>query len=101
MAVGGFLEAMPEDTEVERIERWEDQGLFVAYAAHWQAVAIELNWKSEEVEQWLFHGTDAVDSVLDRSLRAIVRWRLQQRSPILLMLATPHFRSPALGMTMG
>jgi len=64
-----FYEAMPEGTVVEQVERWESQAAFMPFVAHRQAVVDELGWASEDVELWLFHGTDAVDAVLENGFR--------------------------------
>ncbi|CAK9071695.1 unnamed protein product, partial [Durusdinium trenchii] len=52
-----FYEAMPEGIQVERVERWENQAVRVGLGP------------AEEVELWLFHGTDAVDAVLENGFR--------------------------------
>ena len=42
----------------------------MSFAAHKQAVMAELGWKAEDVELWLFHGTDAVNLVLEGGFRS-------------------------------
>ena len=61
-----FLEGMPEHTELERIERYENDLQFMPYSAYKQTVVNSLpDWSTEQVESWLFHGTDAVQEVLN------------------------------------
>ena len=60
---------MPQGTRVEKIERWESQALFMSYAAHKQAVIEEVGWSAADTELWLFHGTDAIDAVLETGFR--------------------------------
>ncbi|CAE8647368.1 unnamed protein product [Polarella glacialis] len=74
-----FYEAMPEGVTVERVERWENQAGYMPFAAHRQAVTAETSGNNnnnncnhggiEDVELWLFHGTDAVDAVLENGFR--------------------------------
>ena len=64
--VNYFLESMPQGTEVTHVQRWESRDLFVPYDSHKQRVCDDLGpmWLREDVESWLFHGTDCVDAVL-------------------------------------
>ena len=47
--------------------RLEHQANFLPYAAHKQSVVDEGEFTNEEAELWLFHGTDAVEDVVEKS----------------------------------
>lgn len=76
MAIGSyFLEAMPEGTEINVIERWEHGPLFGDYCQYSEEVIFDLspappktparaNSKREGIEAWLFCGTADIDEVL-------------------------------------
>jgi hypothetical protein len=59
-----FYEAMPENTELIWIERWESQKLFLPYAAYRETVRSRLDWKLEDLESWLFYGDDHTEEIL-------------------------------------
>ena len=51
-----FYEAMPENTVLSRIERWESKRLFMQYAAYKESVRTELvDWKLEEFRHCFTH----------------------------------------------
>eukprot|EP00931_Biecheleriopsis_adriatica_P016667 TRINITY_DN12230_c0_g1_i2.p1 TRINITY_DN12230_c0_g1~~TRINITY_DN12230_c0_g1_i2.p1 ORF type:complete len:518 (-),score=44.44 TRINITY_DN12230_c0_g1_i2:137-1531(-) len=55
---------MPEGTSLCRIRRFESKQLYLPYAAYRETVRGELGWELEELESWLFHGTDSVEEIL-------------------------------------
>ena len=56
---------MPEHTEKRTVDRCENMLLYTPYASYKQGVLSDLpDWSTEQVESWLFHGTDSVDEVL-------------------------------------
>ena len=66
-----FLESMPSGTVVEMVERWESQSLIMPYDCHKQSVSGQLGSSREEVEAWLFHGTDDIDAVLRAGFKTV------------------------------
>ena len=64
-----FYEAMPEDTEVRSVERFENRELYMSYAAYKQNVVKKLGWSTVDVESLLFHSADQLDAVLSNGFR--------------------------------
>ena len=59
-----FYESMPGTTELHGIERYESKQLFLPHSAYKETFRCTLDWKLEELESWLLHGTDQLDEVL-------------------------------------
>ena len=52
-----FYEALPKDTCIKSIKRWESQQLYLQYESYRETARAELDWSLEDVESWLFNGT--------------------------------------------
>ena len=72
---------MPEGTEVTSIQRWESRQLYFPYDSHKGQVRTELgpSWGKEDVESWLFYGTDRIEEHHMDGATMAYEWKLKKR----------------------